>query len=73
MLMSGGKALTRQGGTPAYQPLSNSEYRSMECGSETAGDKLRRQKGNSPDRRLRRQNHAEWKGCGMTRTVRMLA
>ena len=28
--MRGGRALTRLGGTPAYQTLSNSEYRAME-------------------------------------------
>ena len=66
MLMTGGKALIRLGGIPAYQPLSNSEYQSMECGSETVGDKLHCRKGNSPDRRLRCLNRAKWKGGGIT-------
>ena len=30
-------------------------------GSESAGDKLRRRKGNSPDPQLRSQIHAKWK------------
>ena len=51
--MSGGRALTGLGGIPAYQPLSNSEYHSIERSSETAGDKLRRREGNSPDHQLR--------------------
>ena len=73
VLMSGGRALKGLGGIPAYQTLSNSEYHSMEHGSETAGDKLRRQKGNNPDQQLRCQNNAKWKGCGISQTVRMLA
>ena len=60
--MSGGRALKGLGGIPAYQPLSNSEYHSIERSSETAGDKLRRREGNSPDRQLRCLNSAQWKG-----------
>ena len=73
VFMSGGRALKGLGGIPVYQPLSNSEYHSTERGSETAGDKLRRQKGNNPDQQLRCPNHAKWKGCGISQTVRMLA
>ena len=73
MLMRGGRALNELGGTPAYQPQSNSEYRAMKCGSETAGDKLRSREGNSPDQQLRCLNYAQWKGGGTTETVRMLA
>jgi hypothetical protein len=73
VLMSGGRALKGLGGIPVYQTLSNSEYHSMEHGSETAGDKLRRQKGNNPDQQLRCLNNAKWKGCGISQTVRMLA
>ena len=69
----GGRALTRLGGTPAYQTLSNSEYRAMERGSETVGDKLHCREGNNPDQQLRCLNNAQWKGCGITQTVRMLA
>ena len=32
----------------------------MFYGSQTTGDKIRGQKGNSPDRRLRFQNIAQW-------------
>ena len=60
--MSGGRALKGLGGIPAYQPLSNSEYHSIERSSETAGDKLRRREGNSPDQQLRCLNSAQWKG-----------
>ena len=64
--MSGGRALTGLGGIPAYQPLSNSEYRPVERGSETVGDKLRSRKGNSPDQQLRCLNSAQWKGGGIS-------
>ena len=33
----------------------------MLIGSQTTGDKIRGQKGNSPDRQLRSQNDAQWK------------
>ncbi len=32
----------------------------FEHGRHTAGDKVRREKGNSPDRQLRSQNIAQW-------------
>ena len=73
MLMNGGRALKGLGGIPVYQPLSNSEYHSIERGSETVGDKLHRQKGNNPDQQLRCLNYAKWKGGGISQTVRMLA
>ena len=41
-------------------------------GSQTAGDNLRGQKGNSPDRRLRSQNDAKWirkSNCGDSQDV----
>ena len=60
VLMRGGRALTRLGGTPAYQTLSNSEYRAMERGSETVGDKLHCREGNNPDQQLRCLNNALW-------------
>ena len=66
VLTHGGRALKGLGGIPAYQPLSNSEYHGVERGSETVGDKLHRQKGNSPDQQLRCQNDAKWKGGGIT-------
>jgi len=53
-------------GSPAYQPLSNSEYHSIERSSETVGGKLHCRKGNSPDQQLRCQNHAKWKGGGVS-------
>ncbi len=38
---------------PGYLPQPNSEYHNAYPGSQTTGDNLRGQKGNSPDRRLR--------------------
>ena len=60
--MSGGRALTGLGGIPAYQPLSNSEYHSIERSSETVGDKLHCRKGNSPDQQLRCLKYAKCEG-----------
>jgi hypothetical protein len=42
-----------EGPDKGYRVQSNSEGRQVEGGSETMGDKLHRQKGNSPDPRLR--------------------
>ena len=47
------------GGLPAYPPQSNSEYHDDYHGSQTTGENLRGQKGNSPDRRLRSPNLAK--------------
>ena len=46
-------------GLPGYSFLSNSECRDDYRGSQTVGDKLHGQEGNSPDRRLRSQNEAK--------------
>ena len=56
----GGRALIGLGGSPAYQPQSNSECRENIAGRQTAGDNVRSQKGNNPDRRLRSLNSAQW-------------
>ena len=66
VLTLGGRALNELGPTPGYQTQLNSEYRGVERGSETAGDKLRSQKGNSPDQQLRCLNSAQWKGGGIS-------
>ena len=63
---SGGKALDGLGGVTAYQTQSNSECRKTTYGSETACDKVRSRKGNSPDQQLRSRNTAKCKmkfGC----------
>ncbi len=44
---------------PGYLPQPNSEYHGDYPGSQTAGDNLRGQEGNNPDRRLRSRIHAE--------------
>ena len=57
----GGRALVGLGPFTGYQTQINSECRKMLSGSQTTGDKIRGQKGNSPDRRLRSPNIAQWK------------
>jgi hypothetical protein len=65
MLTAGGRALNELGPIPGYRIQSNSEYRQVKCGSETARDKLRSREGNNPDQQLRCQNNAKWKGGGV--------
>ena len=57
----GGRALVGLGASTGYQPQPNSECRDCELGSQTVGDKVHGQKGNSPDRQLRSLNLAKWK------------
>ena len=59
MLRDGGRALDDTRGPPGYRLQSNSEYRRVDLGSQTAGDNLRGQEGNNPDRRLRSLIHAK--------------
>ncbi len=47
------------GPSAGYQPQPNCECQQGERVSETAGAKLRRREGNSPDHQLRSQNDAE--------------
>ena len=49
----GRRALFGLGALPGYRLQANFEDRNAYPGSQSAGDKLRRQKGNSPDRQLR--------------------
>lgn len=68
----GGKALDGLGGVKTYRNQSNSEYRQSSYGSETVCSKVHSRKGNSPDRRLRSQNHAECEmkcGCKYSQEV----
>ena len=61
-----GRALDGLGALPGYQTQPNSEWYELKDGSETAGDKLGRRKGNSPDPLLRSLNQAQCKrmwGC----------
>ena len=57
----GGRALNGLGALPGYRNQSNSECRDVKRGSETMGDKLHGQKGNSPDPPLRSLNPAKCK------------
>ena len=59
LFRSGGRALDGRGALPGYRSQPNSECRDVKCGSETVGDKLHRQKGNSPDPLLRSLNPAK--------------
>jgi hypothetical protein len=49
----GRRALLGLGALPGYRLQANSEDRQVYPGSQLAGDKLRRQEGNNPDRQLR--------------------
>ena len=53
MFAGGGRALDGLGGEYLTNSNQTSNAISLESGSETAGDKLRSQKGNSPDHQLR--------------------
>ena len=55
-MSDGGRALFGLGAPPGYRTQINSECRHLYLRSETVGDKLHCQKGNSPDRRLRSQS-----------------
>jgi len=61
VIAHGGRALDGLGVSPDYRTQLNSEYRVWYRGSKNAGDKLRIQKGNSPDRQLRSLNYAKCK------------
>ena len=64
---AGGKALEEKGGVKSYRFLSNSECRYPAYGSETVCAKVHSREGNSPDRQLRSQIHAECEmKCGCT-------
>jgi hypothetical protein len=53
MIAHGGRELDGLGFVNGYRIQLNFECRVAQSGSQTAGAKLRRQKGNSPDRQLR--------------------
>src|SRR3546814_20427321 len=53
----GGRALDGLGGRETYQTEPNSEYLRVQLGRQTAGAKVRRQKGNSPNLQLRSPSH----------------
>ena len=50
---NGRRALLGLGALPGYRLQANSEDQYVYPGSQSAGDKLRRQEGNNPDRQLR--------------------
>ena len=59
MFLAGGRALDGLGGLQAYRNQPNSECRDAKRRSETVGDKLHGQKGNSPDPPLRSPKRAQ--------------
>ena len=50
-----------QGSYQTTNPNQTPNADNFNCRSQTAGDKFRGRKGNSPDRQLRSQIHAKWK------------
>ena len=55
-MRTGRRALLGLGALPGYRLQANSEDQYVYPGSQSAGDKLRRRKGNIPDRQLRSQS-----------------
>ena len=58
---SGGKALNGLGGDKLTELYQTKNAIEMLPGSQTASNKIRGQKGNSPDPQLRSQIYAKWK------------
>ena len=56
MLSNGGRALNGLGGIALTEPYQTPNAIYFKFGSQTAKDKFRGQKGNSPDRQLRSQS-----------------
>ena len=66
MKIIGGKALNSLGGDKLTELYQTKNAIEMLPGSQTASNKIRGQKGNSPDPQLRSQNIVKWKrmwGC----------
>ena len=57
----GGKALNGLGGDKLTEPYQTKNVEEMLVRSQTASNKIRGQKGNSPDPQLRSPIHAKWK------------
>ena len=57
----GGKALNGLGGDKLTEPYQTKNAAEMLPCSQTASNKIRGQKGNSPDPQLRSQIYAKWK------------
>ncbi len=58
---NGGTALNGLGGDKLTEPYQTKNAISMLTSSQTASNKIRSQKGNSPDPQLRSPIHAKWK------------
>ena len=56
MMSSGGRALNGLGGISLTEPYQTPNAIYIKSGSQTTNDKIRGQKGNSPDRQLRSQS-----------------
>ena len=57
----GGKALNGLGGDKLTEPYQTKNVEEMLVRSQTASNKIRSQKGKSPDPQLRSRIHAKWK------------
>ena len=55
-MSSGGRALNGLGGIELTEPYQTPNAIYLNLGSQSANDKIRGQKGNSPDRQLRSQS-----------------
>ena len=55
-MSSGGRALNGLGGIALTEPYQTPNATYFELGSQTTNDKIRGQKGTSPDRQLRSQS-----------------
>ena len=55
-MSSGGRALNGLGGIALTEPYQTPNATYIKSGSQTTNDKIRGQKGNSPDRQLRSQS-----------------
>ena len=69
---AGVEILNGDRGPPACLPQPNSEYRKDYPGSQSAGDNIRGQEGNNPDRQLRPQIYAKFirkLNCGDSQDV----
>ena len=65
-MCSGGRALNGLGGISLTEPYQTPNAIYIKSGSQTTNDKIRGQKGNSPDPQLRSQSTVKWKrmwGC----------
>ncbi len=73
-MSSGGRALNGLGGIALTEPYQTPNATYFELGSQTTNDKIRGQKGNSPESSAKVPKcKLSGKGCEISKTTRMLA